>query len=164
MSDQPFTGYQVGKSNWFQSHFKPDTHVDTPDVPIPDVSWQRVVHTKNRSANSPGKTLKVKTKCNDSCGCRTENAWSNLIDGVDITATDMFPDINEAEVVANKPSKYHVPKIHRVSQQKRRSDKKSVRFTCDADNMKSGGVDKLLSYLSNSTGHDARDCKRQTFH
>ena len=90
VSDQPFTGYQVGKSNWFQSHFKPDTHVDTPDVPIPDVSWQRVVHTKNRSANSPGKTLKVKTKCNDSCGCPTENSWSNLIDGVDITATDNF--------------------------------------------------------------------------
>ena len=83
---------------------------------------------------------------------------------MDITASDNFPDINEAEVVANKPSKYHMPKIHRVSQQKRRSDKKSVRFTCDADNMKSGEVDKLLSCLfSDSTGHDARYCKDKLF-
>ena len=82
---------------------------------------------------------------------------------MDITATDNVPDINEAKVVANKPSKYHMPKIHRVSQHKRRSDKKSVRFTCDADNMKSGEVDKRLSDVSNSTGHDGRDCKDKMF-
>ena len=123
LTDSRFHGYDIGKSNWFVVDDKNASNHNSvlptsdskssnqsPSVPTPDNSWNRVRTSRNPPAEQSMMKFNVMPEHDSGCNCEQDNQWVALSEDSYVVEAETVQTVQEAISIANKPTKAQCPK------------------------------------------------------